>query len=142
MNKITPIAFDKNKDPWFSVYDICTAIGIKKPGHNKTLSAAELNDNKRAQVKINTKGGIQKVNAVNESGMMIIISRSRKPAARKLMGTLIRDLRLIRDKHMIDSQITITSKGIMKSLFNDNRYIEEEKEYIKHSEKYQSWRRE
>ena len=142
MTNLSPIAFDDKNNPWFSLFDVCTAIGIKKSGHNKTLAESNLNDDERAMIEVDTKGGRQKINAVNESGMLLIISRSRKPVARELMTKLIRtDLKRIRDNRSVDAMGTLTGKGIMIAITGDTRFMEEDKPYIEHSKKYDNWKR-
>lgn len=143
---IEPVAFDKNNNPWFSVFSVCSAIGLKKSSHNKTISDANLNDDERDKIKIKTIGGMQEVNVLSETGMILIISRSRKPMARELMQKLIRvDLPALRqqsyNQSLVDSHNTSTARGIMISVTNDKRFIEDEKPYIEHSKKYDGWKR-
>ncbi len=143
---IEPVAFDSQNNPWFSVFSVCSAIGLKKSSHNKTISDANLNDDERDKITIKTIGGPQEVNVLSETGMILIISRSRKPMARELMQKLIRvDLPTLRQQSynhsLVDSHNTSTARGIMISVTNDKRFIEDEKPYIEHSKKYEGWKR-
>jgi prophage antirepressor-like protein len=146
MTNLSPIAFDKENNPWFSLYDVCTAIGLKKSSHNKTLSKANLSESERSKLTIETKGGKQEVNAVSTTGMLLIISRSNKPEARKLMESLIRvDIPKLQvntyKNNLVDNCKSPVARGVMISVTGDQRYIEAEPEYIAHSEKYNNWKR-
>lgn len=145
---IEPVAFDKNNNPWFSVFSVCSAIGLKKSSHNKTISDANLNDDERDKITIKTIGGPQEVNVLSETGMLLIISRSRKPMARELMQKLIRvDLPALRqqsyNKNLMDSCTMESTKFIMTNLLSGKRQeCTENKEVAEqHSENHTGWRR-
>lgn len=64
---------------WFVARDICYILGIS----NYRDALTKLDDDERESVKVDTLGGPQAVNAVNESGLYSLIMRSNKPNAKK-----------------------------------------------------------
>lgn len=65
--------------PRWALADVCTACGI---GNSRDV-AARLDDRQKGVVTIDTLGGPQKINVVNEDGLYDVILDSRKPAARR-----------------------------------------------------------
>lgn len=68
-----------NGEPWFVAKDICQILEIEK--HRDAVS--RLDDDERGSVVVDTLGGSQKMTAVSESGLYLLIFQSRKPEARK-----------------------------------------------------------
>lgn len=77
----TPIRIITNTqgEPLFALADICKACGIA----NSRDTAARLDDDQKGVGTIDTLGGPQKINVVNESGLYDVILDSRKPEARR-----------------------------------------------------------
>lgn len=65
--------------PRWALADVCAACGI---GNSRDV-AARLDDRQKGVVTIDTLGGPQKINVVNEDGLYDVILDSRKPAARR-----------------------------------------------------------
>jgi len=65
---------------WFVVKDICGILGIKD--HKDAYKTLE--DYEKGKVKIDTFGGKQTVNVVNEAGFISLVFRSRKKIAGKV----------------------------------------------------------
>ncbi len=68
----------KDGDPWFVLKDICAILGIKNPGDVYT----RLDEDEKGFDSIDTLGGVQKLNTVNESGLYSVIMGSRSPKAK------------------------------------------------------------
>lgn len=81
MNEIIPFSFEgaeirtvyKNDDPWFVAMDVCKALGIGNP--RKAIQV--LDDDEKGVTLSDTVGGKQEMNIINESGLYILILRSR-----------------------------------------------------------------
>jgi prophage antirepressor-like protein len=65
-------------EPWFAATDICRILGIS----NTTMALRPLDDDEKGLRRIETPGGAQEINVVNESGLYTLIVRSDKPAAK------------------------------------------------------------
>lgn len=68
-----------NNEPWFVGKDVCEVLGIRK--YRDAL--ANLDEDERVSILVDTLGGKQCVSAVSESGLYSLIFQSRKPEARK-----------------------------------------------------------
>lgn len=68
-----------NNEPWFVAKDVCEVLGIRK--YRDAL--ANLDEDERVSILVDTLGGKQCVSAVSESGLYSLIFQSRKPEARK-----------------------------------------------------------
>lgn len=67
-----------NGKTWFAAKDICDVLEISNP----RKAVAALDSEEKSTAIINTPGGRQSLNIINESSMYALILRSRKPAAR------------------------------------------------------------
>ncbi len=65
-------------EPWFAATDICRILGIG----NTTMATKPLDDDEKGLKPIETPGGVQEINVVNESGLYALIVRSDKPNAK------------------------------------------------------------
>lgn len=65
---------EKQGEPWFVANDVCDVLGLTNP--RKALTA--LDDDEKDVTSSYTLGGEQKINIINESGLYILILRSRK----------------------------------------------------------------
>ena len=65
-------------EPMFVAKDICAALEIK----NSRDALARLDDDEKGVVLTDTPGGEQQVQAVNESGLYVLVLGSRKPQAK------------------------------------------------------------
>ncbi|WP_166705088.1 BRO family protein [Bacillus albus] len=68
----------KGEDVWFVAQDVCDVLGINK----QRDAYSRLDEDERGSVVVDTLGGQQNVNAINESGLYSLILRSRKPQAK------------------------------------------------------------
>ena len=68
-----------NGQVWFVAKDVCRNLGIEY--HRDALT--RLDNDERGSVLLDTLGGIQKVAAVNESGLYSLVFQSRKSGAKK-----------------------------------------------------------
>ncbi|MGG5770644.1 BRO family protein [Bacillus wiedmannii] len=68
----------KGEDVWFVAQDVCAVLGINK----QRDAYSRLDEDERGSVLVDTLGGQQNVNAINESGLYSLILRSRKPQAK------------------------------------------------------------
>lgn len=65
-------------EPWFVLKDVCNVLGIA----NDRNAAARLDNDERGVYQMDTLGGTQKMNIINEWGLYNIILRSDKPQAK------------------------------------------------------------
>lgn len=68
----------KGEDIWFIAQDVCDVLGINK----QRDAYSRLDKDERGSVLVDTLGGQQNVNGINESGLYSLILRSRKPQAK------------------------------------------------------------
>ncbi|PHB05523.1 phage antirepressor Ant [Bacillus wiedmannii] len=68
----------KVENVWFVAQDVCDVLGIAK----QRDAYSRLDEDERGSVLVDTLGGAQNVNAINESGLYSLILRSRKPQAK------------------------------------------------------------
>lgn len=70
---------DIHGDPWFVAKDVCEVLG-----HTHTPHAMRMLDKDEKGVqKVDTLGGAQRLSVINESGLYVLVMRSRKPEVRK-----------------------------------------------------------
>ena len=69
---------DENGESMFVAKDVCAALEVK----NSRDAIARLDDDERGVVLIDTPGGEQQMQAVNEPGLYVLVMRSRKPEAK------------------------------------------------------------
>ncbi|MDB5582932.1 MAG: anti-repressor protein [Bradyrhizobium sp.] len=87
MSNLVPYVFeeqpirivDRAGQPWFSLNDVCAALGIANPRD----AASRLDDDEKAVVKVDTLGGQQEATAIDESGLYKLALRSRKAGAKR-----------------------------------------------------------
>lgn len=65
-------------EPMFVAKDVCSALEVK----NSRDALARLDDDEKGVVLIDTPGGEQQMQAVNEAGLYVLVLSSRKPEAR------------------------------------------------------------
>lgn len=69
---------DDDGEPMFVAKDVCTALEVK----NSRDAIARLDNDERGVVLIDTPGGEQQMQAVNEAGLYVLVLSSRKPEAK------------------------------------------------------------
>lgn len=67
-----------NGEPWFVLKDVCAVLGIG----NSRMVFDRLDSDEKGVSQIDTPGGLQTVNIINESGLYNVILRSDKPEAK------------------------------------------------------------
>ena len=70
---------DKEGSPWFVAKDVCKVLGIK----NHKMTVKELDSDEKDLIELSTRGGVQRVRVVSESGLYYIMRSSYKPIAKK-----------------------------------------------------------
>ena len=86
-NEIIPFGYDDqlvrtvmiDDAPWFVARDVCKILGISKYRD----AVASLDEDEGCPVEVDTLGGVQKMSAINESGLYTLIMRSNKPEAKR-----------------------------------------------------------
>lgn len=86
MNELKVFSFNSNQvrtiqqdgEPWFVLKDVCAALGIS----NTADVYNRLDPDEKGVDSIDTLGGSQEMNVVNESGLYNVILRSDKPQAK------------------------------------------------------------
>lgn len=78
----------KNNKLWFVLKDICLILEIK---NSKDVSS-RIYDREKNIIKLNTKGGIQKITIINESGLYSILFSGRKQEAHQFKQWIISDV--------------------------------------------------
>ncbi|NPA64475.1 MAG: phage antirepressor Ant [Epsilonproteobacteria bacterium] len=73
------IVVDERGEPWFVAKDVCSVLGLD----NVTKALLKLDEDEKGLKKIQTPGGEQEVNVINESGLYTLILRSNKPQAKR-----------------------------------------------------------
>lgn len=73
-------AFEHEDESWFVAQDVCAMLGLGNP----TRALANLDDDEKGLTTSNTLGGLQELLIVSESGLYVLIFRSRKPAAKRI----------------------------------------------------------
>lgn len=72
---------DNQQIPWFVAKDICICLGV----NNVSMALEKIPDKHKGVNPIDTLGGVQMVNMVDEPGMYRLILRSNKPQAEPFM---------------------------------------------------------
>ena len=70
----------KGSEPWFVAKDVCEVLEIQNA---RDTIAKVLDDDEKGVDKIDTLGGAQEMNIINESGLYMLIMRSNKPEAKR-----------------------------------------------------------
>jgi prophage antirepressor-like protein len=85
-DRLTPFLFegeivvriiDRDGQPWFVAADVCRALGLL----NAADTVKALDDDEKGIDSIYTPGGRQEVIVISESGLFVLIFKSRKPEA-------------------------------------------------------------
>lgn len=74
--------------PWFVVTDICGVLGLADP----STAIRRLDDDEKRRVKVDTDGGLQELNVVDESGLYSLIFVSNKPEAIRFRKSVTREI--------------------------------------------------
>lgn len=85
-HEVRTILIDGN--PWFVGKDVCEVLGISKYRD----AIARLDDNERCPVWVDTPGGKQETNAINEPGLYRLIFRSDKPQAKAFQDWVYKEV--------------------------------------------------
>ena len=75
-------------EPWFVAKDVCNILELK----NITEAMKMIPEKWRGSEKLNTFGGEQNMNIVNEAGLYKLIMRSNKPIAQKFQEAVCEDI--------------------------------------------------
>lgn len=78
----------RNGEPWFVANDVCRALGMGNP--RQALSRLDV-DEKDVHI-MDTPGGEQRINIINESGLYALILTSRKPQAQAFKRWITHDV--------------------------------------------------
>ena len=68
---------DDSEEPWWVAKDVCEILGLSNP----TKALLSLDESEKGLTLIQSLGGQQETNIVNEPGLYRLIMRSRKPRA-------------------------------------------------------------
>lgn len=68
----------RDGEPWFVTTDVCKALGIA----NSRAAAFELDPEEKGVVTADTLGGQQRVSIISESGLYLLVLKSRKEEAK------------------------------------------------------------
>ncbi len=79
---------DQDGNPWFVAKDVCQILGIK----NHRQACADLDDDEKGVITMDTPGGPQKTLIISESGVYKLIFKSRKPVAKEFQNWLSREV--------------------------------------------------
>lgn len=74
------IALDDKKQPWFMAKDVCNILGYENPRRTIDLHCKE---NGIQKIPTPTNGGLQNLSYINQSNLLRLIVKSRKPEAQK-----------------------------------------------------------
>lgn len=74
------IALDNKKQPWFMAKDVCNILGYENPRRTIDLHCKE---NGIQKIPTPTNGGLQNLSYINQSNLLRLIVKSRKPEAQK-----------------------------------------------------------
>lgn len=101
--------------PWFVAKDVCAVLDI----NNSRDAVARLDGDEKGVVSIDTPGGRQEVQAVNEPGLYSLIVGSRKPEARAFKRWITHDvLPSIRKTGSYVSGVDITKLDPQMQMFH------------------------
>lgn len=73
-----PLRVERRGEPWFVLKDVCDVLGIG----NSRMVLDRLEADEKGVSQIDTLGGVQSMNVINESGLYSVILRSDKPEAK------------------------------------------------------------
>jgi len=79
-------AITKDNEPWFVAVDVCMALKIDK------TQTRRLDDDEKGVCSIQTPGGMQQMNIVNEPGLYTLVLGSRKSEAKAFKRWLAHDV--------------------------------------------------
>jgi prophage antirepressor-like protein len=79
-DNLVRVRVDENGAPWFVAKDICRVLDISKYRD----AIAQLDEDERVSINVDTPGGPQVMAAVSESGLYALIFRSRKSEAKRI----------------------------------------------------------
>lgn len=114
-----------NDETWFVVVDICKILDLTNP--TKTIS--ELDDEDKDALTISDPiGRQQKTNVVNEAGLYELISKSRKPEAKKFKRWIFTEVipSVMRNGYYIDKKAVEASPEKADALYDDAQTIRTE----------------
>ena len=86
--EITVRIIDRDGEPWFVAADVCRALGII----NSADAVGGLADDEKGIGSTDTLGGHQEVMTINESGLFVLIFKSRKPDASRFRKWVTSDV--------------------------------------------------
>jgi anti-repressor protein len=113
---------DENDEYWWVAKDVCLKLGLE----NSRRALMTLDQDEKSHVKIQTKGGLQNLSVINESGLYHLIFKSRKPEAIKFQDWVCDEVLPSIRKYGFYA----TSEAIQKSL-DDSEYLDAVIEEIK-----------
>lgn len=125
--------FEKNSEVWFCLKDVCRILEIKN--HKDVIS--RLNTKGVDSTDTLTKGGMQKMNFINESNLYKVIFQSRKPQAEQFTEWVTGEvLPAIRKKGSYGLPTTPEEKIdlLLQASSNANKRVEEVEERVTHLE--------
>jgi anti-repressor protein len=79
---------DENDEYWWVAKDVCIKLGL----NNSRRALMSLDDDEKSKAKIQTKGGLQSLAVISESGLYGLIFKSRKPEAIKFQDWVFDDV--------------------------------------------------
>lgn len=110
--------------PWFSVTDVCEALDIR----NSRMAMTRLDDDEKGVSSIDTPGGPQEMNVVNEYGLYSLVLGSRKKEARQFKRWVTHEVLPSIRKHggyMMGQEEWTREELLAKSLLYANSVMEE-----------------
>lgn len=125
--------FEKNSEVWFCLKDVCRILEIKN--HKDVIS--RLNTKGVDSTDTLTKGGMQKMNFINESNLYKVIFQSRKPQAEQFTEWVTGEvLPAIRKKGSYGLPQTPEEKIdlLLQASSNANKRVEAVEERVTHLE--------
>lgn len=125
--------FEKNSEVWFCLKDVCRILEIKN--HKDVIS--RLNTKGVDSTDTLTKGGMQKMNFINESNLYKVIFQSRKPQAEQFTEWVTGEvLPAIRKKGSYGLPTTPEEKIdlLLQASSNANKRVEAVEERVTHLE--------
>lgn len=125
--------FEKNSEVWFCLKDVCIILEIKN--HKDVIS--RLNTKGVDSTDTLTKGGMQKMNFINESNLYKVIFQSRKPQAEQFTEWVTGEvLPAIRKKGSYGLPTTPEEKIdlLLQASSNANKRVEAVEERVTHLE--------
>ncbi|MDR3533408.1 MAG: BRO family protein [Rhodopila sp.] len=116
-DRITPFLFDGdiivrvigiNGIPWFVASDVCRALGLTNP----TETVSSLDEDEKGISRADTLGGQQEVIIISESGVYVLIFKSREPHAVRFRKWVTSEvLPALRERgHYVAGEVTAVRK--------------------------------